>query len=194
MKLKINRDLIYLTIIVALVASLAQLWFSLKIEPAWQEQQARQVEVYYNRDIEMNKLITEQILAADQYVYFSIYTFTRADIKDALLGAKLRGLDVKGIMDIKQTSQIDLQEKIYKELIQAGIPIGFQDHSSIMHTKILVTDKAYISGSFNWTASATDSNDEVLEVGQDESIRKQYLHILQELFRRYPPHLPTETN
>ncbi len=187
--MKINRDIIYITIIVGLIASLAQLWFSLKIEPAWQAEQAREIKVYYNRDTQMNELITDEIISAEKFVYFSIYTFTRADIKDALLSAKLRGLDVRGIIDKEQIEKIDQQAKIYKELQEAGIPIGFQDHSAIMHTKILITDKAYASGSFNWTASATDSNDEVLEVGRDSETYKQYLHIMQELFRRYPPKL-----
>jgi phosphatidylserine/phosphatidylglycerophosphate/cardiolipin synthase-like enzyme len=51
--------------------------------------------------------------------------------------------------------------------------------------KAVVTDKAYASGSFNWTSAATNLNDEVLEVGRDENIRKQYQHILEELFSRY---------
>jgi phosphatidylserine/phosphatidylglycerophosphate/cardiolipin synthase-like enzyme len=193
MKFKINKDLIYFTIIVALIAALAQLYFSFHIEPAWQQAESRKVEVYYNRDVEANKLVVDEIMRADKFVYFSIYTFTRTDIKDALLGAKLRGLDVQGVMDIKQTNQIDEQKKIYKELQAAGIPIAFQDHSAIMHTKVLVTDKSYVSGSFNWTSSATNLNDEVLEVGQDESIRKQYEHIIKEIFRRYPPKISGET-
>jgi phosphatidylserine/phosphatidylglycerophosphate/cardiolipin synthase-like enzyme len=191
--MKINRDIIYLTIIVGLIAALTQLYFSFHVEPALQQAERRKVEVYYNRDVEMNKLIVNEILNADKFVYFSIYTFTRTDIKDALLGAKLRGLDVKGIMDREQNARIDEQDKIYKELLVAGIPVGIQDHSSIMHTKILVTDKAYVAGSFNWTSSATNLNDEVLEIGYDESIRKQYEHIIKELFRRYPPVQTTET-
>ena len=110
--MKINRDLIYLTIIVALIAALAQLYFSFHIEPALQQAQQRKVEVYYNRDVEMNKLIVNEILEAEKFVYFSIYTFTRMDIKDALIGAKMRGLDVQGIMDREQNARIDEQEKI----------------------------------------------------------------------------------
>ena len=54
-----------------------------------------------------------------------------------------------------------------------------------MHTKVLVTDKAYASGSYNWTSSATNINDEILEVGSDEAIRSQYQSILEEMFNKY---------
>ncbi len=187
MRNKINRDIIYITIIVGLIAALAQLYYSFHIEPDMIRNEQREVNVYYNRDIQANTVVVDEILRADRFVYFSIYTFTRTDIKDALLGAKMRGLDVMGIMDREQIAKIDEQKEIYQELRQAGIPIGTQDHSAIMHTKVLVTDKAYISGSFNWTSSATNLNDEVLEVGYDQSIRSQYERIMRELFRRYPP-------
>lgn len=187
MKPRINRDLIYLTIIVALVAGLAQLYFSINFQPKWQDNKAREVKVYYNRDVPTNQLVIDQILEAKQFVYFSIYTFTMTDIKDALLGAKYRGLEVKGIVDKDQTQKIDEQEAIVKELIAAGIPISYQTHSAIMHLKVLVTDQSYVSGSYNWTTSATDKNDEVIEVGRDPDIRAQYQRILTKLFDLYPP-------
>jgi phosphatidylserine/phosphatidylglycerophosphate/cardiolipin synthase-like enzyme len=62
---------------------------------------------------------------------------------------------------------------------------NIQDHRGIMHTKVLVTDKAYASGSYNWTAAATDLNDEMLEVGQDAAIRQEYQNILEEMFKKY---------
>jgi phosphatidylserine/phosphatidylglycerophosphate/cardiolipin synthase-like enzyme len=54
-----------------------------------------------------------------------------------------------------------------------------------MHIKALVTDKAYISGSYNWTQAATTLNDEVLEIGRDEGMRKQYERIMKEVIGRY---------
>jgi len=48
-----------------------------------------------------------------------------------------------------------------------------------------VTEKAYASGSFNWTAAATNLNDEVLEIGYDEAVRQKYQNILEEIFKKY---------
>jgi phosphatidylserine/phosphatidylglycerophosphate/cardiolipin synthase-like enzyme len=188
--MKLNRDLIYITTIVALVAACAQLYYTFNLKPALDEYQARSVDVYYNREVAGNELIIEQINKSERFVYFAIYTFTRQDIKDALLGAKYRGLEVRGVMDKKQSLELDEQAAIYKELTAAGIPIGLNDHSAIMHLKTLVTDKSYVSGSFNWTASATDRNDEIMEIGRDEDLRQKHLRVLETLLKKYPPSQP----
>jgi phosphatidylserine/phosphatidylglycerophosphate/cardiolipin synthase-like enzyme len=184
--MKLNRDAAYLVVIVLLIALCGQLYYSYHYVP----QKERQVRVYYNQEVEANQQIVRTIQESDKFVYFAIYTFTRTDIKDALLGAKHRGLDVRGVVDRDQTQRIEEQGAIVKEIENAGIPLAFQDHSAIMHIKTVVTEKAYVSGSYNWTSAATNLNDEVIEVGRDESIRRQYENLLQELFRRYPPRLP----
>lgn len=183
---KINKDIIYLTIIVTLIAGIAQLYFSFNVQPILESNQAREVSIYYSYDTKGNELIIDEIRKAEKFVYFAIYTFTRSDIKDALLSAKYNGLEVVGLMDKEQTDSIEQQRDIAKELHAAGIPVSYDDHTAIMHLKVLVTDKSYVTGSFNWTTSATDKNDEVLEIGRDETIRKQYQNLVQDLFAKYP--------
>lgn len=179
--MKFSRDALYLLVIIILIGICGQFYYSYKYVPAHD----REIQVFYNKDIEANQKIINTIQDADSYVYFAIYTFTRNDIKDALLGAKHRGLDVKGVTDKEQFGKIDDQKRIITELREAGIPISVQDHSAIMHMKTVVTEKAYASGSYNWTGAATTSNDEVLEVGRDKNIRKQYEKILQKLLNKY---------
>lgn len=177
--MKISKDLIYILVIVVLIALCGQFYYSYQYQPN------HEIEVYYNQNIQANEKVISVIRDADKFVYAAIYTFTRQDIKNALLAAKLRGLDVKIIIDSGQSDKVEQQKKIVKELQEAGIKVGFQDHSGLMHIKTVVTEKAYASGSYNWTASATTINDEVLEVGSDEKVRQQYENVLTELFDRY---------
>ncbi len=180
--MKLKRDFIYIILIALLLATIGQLVYSYKYIPHKQ----REVAVYYNRDVEANREIIKTIQNANQFVYFAVYTFTRNDLKDALLGAKHRGLDVQGITDKDQLVKIELQGKIIKELREAGIPVSTQDHLGIMHLKTVVTDTGYVSGSYNWTAAATNMNDEVIEVGTDEALRSQYEKVLRKLLTKYP--------
>lgn len=180
-KFKFKRDIIYVVVIVLLVALSGQFWYTYKYKPT----AARDVKIYYNQDQQANIEVTRTIEDADKFVYFAIYTFTREDIRDALLAAKRRGLDVRGIMDKNQSKAIDTQKAIVKELKDAGIPIVFNDHNYIMHMKTVVTDKGYVSGSYNWTAAATNLNDEIIEVGHDEEIRKQYETTVKEVIDKY---------
>ncbi len=173
------KEKVYLIIIILLIAACGQFYYSYHYQPQ------HQISVYYNHDHALNKEIIDVIQDADKFVYFSIYTFTRQDIKDALLGAKYRGLKVVGLTDRNQIDGASGQKEIIKALKEADIKIYERNVDGIMHTKAVVTDKAYASGSYNWTTSATNINDEVLEVGRDENIRTQYQNILEELFQKY---------
>ncbi len=177
--MKNKKDLIYTTIIIFLIALTVQFYYTYQYQPA------HQIQVYYNQEHALNDEIVKEIRDADKFVYFGVYTFTRSDIQQALLAAKYRGLKVVGITDRDQYNKIDSQKKLINELRESDIPVFTQDHMAIMHLKVLVTDKAYASGSFNWTAAATNLNDEVLEVGHDQKIRQQYQNIMEEIFKRY---------
>src|SRR3989344_4649527 len=124
-----TKEKIYLLIIALLIAACAQFYYTYRYQPA------HEIQVYYNQDRELNKEIINVIRNGDEFVYFAIYTFTRFDIKEALLAAKYRGLKVVGIADRDQYEKVELQKKIVNELRKAEIQVYEQDHSAIMHLK-----------------------------------------------------------
>ncbi|MDR3642075.1 MAG: phospholipase D-like domain-containing protein [Candidatus Doudnabacteria bacterium] len=177
--MKNKKDTIFIAAIIILVALCAQFYYTYRYLPH------HQIEVYYNQDRPLNLEVINAVKDADKFVYFAVYTFTRQDIASAILGAKYRGLDVVGITDRNQYQAASGQKELINSLRNAGIPVYEQDGSGIMHIKALVTEKGYLSGSYNWTTAATDINDEVLEVGADPEIRLKYQNILEELFKKY---------
>jgi hypothetical protein len=144
--------------------------------------------VIYSLDQKQNdEELIALIAAAKSHIYFAIYTFTLPSIADALVEAKKRGVDVRGLMDSEQSSN-SYGAPITERLRAAGIPLLKERHASgngIMHIKLLVTEKAYAFGSYNWTRSATTINDEILEIGTDPSLRQAYENILLKLFETY---------
>ena len=140
-----------------------------------------QIRVYYSLDTRHNdQELIKVIDNADKYVYFAIYFFTKSSIADALIRAKNRGVDVIGIMD--RDASLNSNATILARLKSAQIQILTQRHpDGIMHIKALVTENAYASGSYNWTDGANNVNDEVLEIGTNESVRKQYLTIIKKV-------------
>ncbi|MFA5942418.1 MAG: phospholipase D-like domain-containing protein [Candidatus Paceibacterota bacterium] len=149
---------------------------------------ADSVRVVYSLDQKQNdQEITALINAAKDHVYFAIYTFTLPSIADALVEAKKRGVDVRGIMDSEQSSN-SYGAPITAKLLAAGIPVVVEKHATgngIMHIKLLVTEQAYAFGSYNWTKSATTINDEILEIGTDKTLRQAYENILKRLLDAY---------
>jgi hypothetical protein len=141
-----------------------------------------QFRVVYSRDLHKNdQELISLIDNAHSYIYFAIYTFTKSDIADALVKAKKRGVTVEGIMDKSQAAE-SFESSVIAELTAAGIPLETEVHTDgIMHIKALVTENAYASGSYNWTASATESNDEFLEIGTDRYVHDQYLALIKKI-------------
>jgi hypothetical protein len=149
---------------------------------------ANVVRVIYSLDQKQNdKELSALIDGAKHHIYFAIYTFTLPSIADALVAAKKRGVDVRGIMDSEQSNN-SYGKPITEKLLSAGIPVVVEKHASgngIMHIKLLVTERAYAFGSYNWTKSATTINDEILEIGTDPALRQTYENILKRLLDAY---------
>lgn len=149
---------------------------------------ANSVRVIYSLDEKQNdKEIIALIDGAQSSIYFAMYEFTLTDIADALVAAKNRGVDVRGIVDSGESAN-SADKPIIAELVAANIPVETEKHadgSGIMHIKAIVTDRAYALGSYNWTNSATTENDELLEIGTDPTLRQTYEDILKRLFKTY---------
>ncbi len=146
------------------------------------------VRVVYSLDQKQNdKEIIALIEGAKSHVYFAMYEFTLKDIADALVAAKRRGVEVRGLVDSGESAN-SYDKPIISELVAAGIPVETERHadgSGIMHIKAIVTDQAYALGSYNWTGSATTENDELLEIGTDAALRQTYENILTRLLDAY---------
>lgn len=150
--------------------------------------EADSVRIIYSLDAKQtDKELIALIDGAQTHAYFAIYTFTLSSVADALVAAKKRGVDVRGIVDAEQ-SRSSYSKPLVAKLIAAGIPLYVQRHpdgNGIMHIKTLVTDSAYMTGSYNWTASATTINDELVEIGTDPDMVAAYRRILLQLLERY---------
>lgn len=171
--------------ITSFVAALGLLFYSLNLRLLLARNQFAQTEILYNQTSHLDIELINTIQHANRYVYFVIYTITKENIVDALIAAKLRGLEVKGVLDFNQ-SIIDQEKPLISKMQKYGIELKIPfKNEGIIHMKLLVTDNAYESGSFNWTNSATTINDEVLEIGHIESFRQSYLKVFNQVWARY---------
>lgn len=177
--LKNNTASVLLAIIAAFILILSTYIFTLKRDEASFQSE---FQVIYSLDKRRNdQKIISLIDHAEHYAYFAMYTFTLSDVAEALIRAKQRGVDVQGITDAGQATTSE-EAFILQKLSAAGISVLTQKHlDGIMHVKALVTDQAYAIGSYNWTESATDANDEILEIGTDDFLRNRYFSIVKKI-------------
>lgn len=176
----------YFLLAITIPFFLILMFYAIKVAANLQQEQAAQTEVFYNKTESIPGQIIKELQTSKHYAYLAMYTLTQQDLADALIAAKLRGLDVKIVLDYSQ-SLLEQEKPLISKLKKYNIDLKIPFRSTgIMHMKMLVTDEGYASGSFNWTNSASNINEEVIEIGHNQAIHDQYLKIFKQVFDENP--------
>jgi len=127
-------------------------------------------EVYFSLYDDPETVIVENINKAEVFIDIAMYTFTDKEISQAVIEAKERGVKVRIYLD---RSQVEAKYSSSRLLVEKGLEVRISSNNYIMHNKFAVIDsKIVITGSYNWTASASTRNDENLMVIDDPEIIK----------------------
>ena len=143
-------------------------------------------EVYFSLYDDPEAVIINNIAKAEEFISIAMYTFTDIEIAQAILEARDRGIDIKIFLD---RSQVKAKYSKSRYFVKNGIEVRISSNSYIMHNKFAVIDnEIVITGSYNWTASAGERNDENLLVIDDDYIVKRYQNQFNNLWdNKYSP-------
>lgn len=121
-----------------------------------------------------------------QYVDIAIYSFTYEPIAGAIVRAKRRGVKIRILMDKGQSKG---KYSKYKFLLDNDIAVIQDRRSGYMHNKIAIIDgRILFTGSYNWSKSAEERNEEnLLEFIDEEEIIKVYQERLDYLWEFNKP-------
>ena len=118
-------------------------------------------------------LVLQTINSAQKQLRVAAYSFTSKPIAQALINAKLRGVDVAVVVDKSQNTE---RYSSATFLANAGIPVRVDYEHAIQHNKFIVVDQETIeTGSFNYTDAAVKRNAENVIVMRDGVLAKAYL-------------------
>jgi phosphatidylserine/phosphatidylglycerophosphate/cardiolipin synthase-like enzyme len=120
------------------------------------------------------------------------YSFTSRAISHALVDAQTRGVKVRVIFDSKAAEERGSQADY---LQQSGIPVYSDSQYAIAHNKVIVVDQqTVLTGSFNYTRQAENSNAENLLVLSNKPVLAQaYEQNFSEHLDHSPPYSPGQT-
>jgi len=170
-----------------------------------------EVEVWFSPNEDAMGRILEIVDGAEQRVSFTIFAFTKDQVGSACIRKQdelaARGLieegnldfGISGVVDQSQLHSNGQYHEVYR-LLGAGIPMqldgndaglqpgDYQAGGGRLHSKTMVIDPEgdnpyVISGSFNWSASATRSNDEFLLVFKGRRVARQFVDYFDYLWR-----------
>ncbi len=147
------------------------------------------VEIYFASEDDVVGAISEELTAADSTIRFMAFSFTQDDIGEAMFEADARGVEVTGVFELRG-SETRFSEM--GRMFCSGWDVRQDGNKYVLHHKvIIIDDDTVLTGSFNFSASATESNDENLLIIKDPDFAALFIEEFNERFNEAAPP-PTE--
>lgn len=144
---------------------------------------ASYVRAHFSPGDECRNAIIQQINAARRTLDICVFTISDDRISESILAAHQRSIKIRIVSDNDKSG--DRGSDIHR-LAQAGVPIRLDRSSYHMHHKYALVDDNYlITGSFNWTRSASDKNQENIILLDDQSLVSEFAEQFDSLWLRY---------
>lgn len=136
--------------------------------------------VYFSptQDRAIEQAVCGAISGAKREIRVAMYSFTRRPIRQELMKAKSRGVDVAVILDRAQAGGAYSE---WRDLKSAGVGVFFYAPEArlkrgVMHHKYAVIDRHLtLTGSFNWTGNGVAYNQENLLVLESDDVAARFL-------------------
>lgn len=108
---------------------------------------------------EIRPLALQMINAARRTLRLELFVLTDTGVVHALEAARLRGVDVRLLLDPSQHSS----DPSYQALLAAGVPLRwYRSHGELLHAKAIVADgTSVLFGSANWSGGGFARNHEL---------------------------------
>jgi phosphatidylserine/phosphatidylglycerophosphate/cardiolipin synthase-like enzyme len=139
------------------------------------------IETYFSPDDGVAARVATLVSFAEESIYFLAYSFTSDEIAQAIRERAAAGVTVEGVMDDSQVKSNQGTE--FDPFIQAGMDVRRDSISGLMHHKVIIIDGSIvITGSYNFTASAEDRNDENVIIFNNPDIASLFVAEFQRVF------------
>ena len=128
---------------------------------------------YFAPEDDVQGKILRFIRLAKKQIRFMAFSFTDDEIGTLMIERFREGIDVAGIIEDRGSS---IQSSELPRFRTVGLPILTDANRYVMHHKVIVIDSLWtILGSYNFTASANERNDENIVILKDREIARAML-------------------
>lgn len=131
------------------------------------------IQVYFSPEDEVMTRIIPYVRAAQSSIRFLAFSFTDQPLAQAMIDRASTGVDVAGVFE-KVGSETESSQ--LGTLYCAKLPVRQDGNPRFLHDKVIVVDNRYvITGSFNFSENATESNDENVIIIDNPQIASLYM-------------------
>jgi phosphatidylserine/phosphatidylglycerophosphate/cardiolipin synthase-like enzyme len=143
------------------------------------------VEVLFSPEDGVARRLVQLIGEADGSIDVLAFAFTSDALAEAMLESQERGVRVRGVIE---RDQADAAGAEYFHLLGAGAEVRLDHSTGNLHHKVILLDEAtVVTGSYNFTRSAEQANDEALLILHSPSLAAAYLEEFDRLYAEASP-------
>lgn len=130
------------------------------------------VENYYSTHDGVDRKVIARLQDARRSIKFMAFSFTHEGIAGALIERAEAGVSVVGVVEARQNSRSSEMERLANV---RGVEVLPDGNKYNMHHKVFIIDDAVvITGSYNFSTSATKDNDENLLVIHNRKVAERF--------------------
>lgn len=145
--------------------------------------EGRPVENYFSPEDKIDTRLVSLVGSAKESVHILAYSFTLDRLADALIKAQKNGLEVRGVFD--RESAEENQGADFIRLQKAGLDVRLDGGDGLMHIKAIIIDGQTVAfGSYNFTASAENKNDENVLIITDPAFGAEFEEAFDRIYAR----------
>jgi phosphatidylserine/phosphatidylglycerophosphate/cardiolipin synthase-like enzyme len=138
------------------------------------------VENYFAPEDDVAEKIIAQLKRAEESIFFLIFVFTDEEIAEVVMAKAKEGVLVRGVFEKRGAES---RYSRYPLMRRRGLDVCADGNPYLMHHKVIIVDEeTVILGSFNFTRSADELNDENILIIHDRGVAALYL---EEFWRIY---------
>lgn len=131
------------------------------------------VEVYFSPDDGVAGRIVRILQDAERSIHLLAFTFTADPIAEALLERDAAGVEIHAVVEASQASGLGSD---VDRLRKAGLDIRLDGNPARMHHKVIIIDEEIVlTGSYNFSRSAEEKNDENTIIIHNHNLAEQFL-------------------
>ena len=139
--------------------------------------------VYFSPGEDCRNAIISKLKQSKKEVKICVFTITDNKIGRVINDLHQRGIDVKIITDNDKQHDRGSDIKYFDE---KGLDIKIDNTDAHMHHKFAIIDgEILINGSYNWTVSAAEKNQENIIVTDNRTLVKQFTNEFEKLWRNF---------
>lgn len=133
-----------------------------------------------------DKIISTNIIPlinkAEKYIYIPTFVLTHEELKNSLINARKRGVQIKIIHDATNYKASNI-----KILRENGILVKVENYAGKVHSKTMIIDDKYlIIGSMNFSKNGENKNDENVLIIENKILAKYYRGFFEYLWQKIP--------